>query len=47
MAPPVVLTPEQIEFQKKVEAVKKELTTIANFISNKGLKQKIGMFNMQ
>jgi hypothetical protein len=38
------LTPEEIEFKKKVEAHRQELIAIANFISNKGLKQKIAQF---
>jgi hypothetical protein len=30
---------------KKIEGARKELTKIANFISSKGLKIKVAMFN--
>ena len=41
------MTPEQMEFLKKVEIHRKELTLIAQFISNKGLKLKSALFNEQ
>jgi hypothetical protein len=39
------MTPEQMEFIKKLEAQRKELTQVANFISSKGLKLKTALFN--
>ena len=44
--PPVQrpLTPQELEFKKKIEDNKKELIAIANFISNKGLKLKTAQF---
>ena len=42
--PPRPMTPQEIEFKKKVEENKKELIAIANFISNKGLKLKTAQF---
>ena len=41
----IQLTPEQVEFVKKLEIQRKELTSIANFISEKGIKQKNATFN--
>jgi hypothetical protein len=41
------MTPQQIEFLKKVEVHRKELTQIAQFISGKGLKLKSALFNEQ
>jgi len=48
-APPqkIEMTPQQIEFLKKVEVHRKELTQIAQFISGKGLKLKSALFNEQ
>lgn len=43
-APQRPLTLEEIEFKKRAEANRQELITIANFISSKGLKQKIAQF---
>jgi len=39
------MTPEQKALMKKIEEAKKELVKIANFISSKGLKIKVAMFN--
>jgi len=41
------MTPQQLEFKKKVDLAVAELTKIANFISSKGLKIKTAMFNEQ
>lgn len=40
--PPVPLTPEQLAFQKQIEASRKELIGVANLITEKGLKLKQG-----
>ena len=42
---PVAMTPEQQAMMKKIETARKELIKIANFISSKGLKTKVAMFN--
>jgi hypothetical protein len=39
------MTPEQQAMMKKIDSARKELTKIANYISGKGLKTKMAMFN--
>ena len=39
------MTHEQQAIMKKIETARKELIKIANFISSKGLKTKVAMFN--
>jgi hypothetical protein len=41
------LTPEQQALQKQIEASRKELIAIANFITDKGLKLKQSAFQEQ
>lgn len=39
------MTPEQKAMMKKIESARQELIKIANFISSKGLKTKVAMFD--